>query len=261
MTAVLIKLGVAAAIGFVYPLISAATLIAGTSAVVRHGIKGGAVAGAGVAVALSCYGAVAIIGLGMMQFFLMPAHLAVLEIVLGGMFIALGLRLAFKRQKLGDGQKRVVERHSSGVWPYFAANLSMTFSGIQKIAFLAGLFLYFKLHELPFMEKLLVPVAMFVGANCAWLLYSIGIDRAWGKLRQTEAVTEKMERLSHLRHCRLFVRLRTVFISRGIPKKTRRLIPLLIFFIGVTLLTRGGKFFFENPDCQWRRPVAGARRR
>ncbi len=233
------KLLIAAGIGFVYSFMSITTLIAGTSAIVHRGLRGGLAAGAGAAFGLSIYAGIAIVGLGMVQYFLLPVHLAILEIAIGVLFMGTGLFLLIRKRRLNKRTKQRTAVKHHGWWPYFLANLSLILSGPQKIAYIAGLFLFFDLHTVNWATKAVVPAAVFGGSWTAWLLYSLVMARTGKRLLATAFVQHNLERLSHVYRWKLFLKARRAVINKHLVRRLVQLVKIMMVGIGATLAFRG----------------------
>jgi hypothetical protein len=238
------KIFVAIAIGFIYSFMSITTMITGTSAVVKRGIRGGVVAGAGTAVGLAIFSGVAITGLGLVQYFLRPVHLAIIEILLGVLFVATGFFFLLRRPRAAKKPKpQETNGQQKGLWIYFVTNLMLILSGPQKIAYIAGLFLLFGLHITDWGVKAVIPVAVLIGSLASRVLYSIAVARGGSKLANMESVRNGMHRLGQVGHLRVCVAVRRTWVKKHVARLLIQVVKVVLIVIGVVLVVKGALLF------------------
>ena len=237
---ILTKLFIALAIGFGYSFASVTTLATGTSAVLKRGLRGGLVAGSGVALGLCFYATIAITGLGLVQYFLRPVHLAIIEVSLGVLFTVTGLFLLLHHRKHKQPKKpKTPTDHKRGLWPYFVTNLLIILTSPQKAAYIAGLFLFFKLHITIWQVKAAVPVLVLIGSLLAWIVYSIVVARGGRKLAHASIVQRCVGHITGLgrRPCCLAVR--RAWVNHALGHKLIVVGKSLLLVVGVVLVVKG----------------------
>lgn len=242
---VLFKLLIAGAIGFVYSMMSVATLVTGTTGMMRRGPVAGLAAGAGTALGFSIYAAAAIIGLGLFQYFLRPVHLAILEIVLGVVFIVTSGVFMKRRRRRKPKPKSKAPDQKRGIWPYFATNLALILSGPQKIAYITGVFLFFKLHISSVDVKVAIPFLTLLGSLAFWSVYVLLVSKEKERLMNLRVVTIGLEKIHHVAHYKIFISTRNFIIEKRLLRKTWRLLIYAMPVFGVLLIIQGGAFFFH----------------